>query len=292
MSDQLFQRILMLIGIITGVVLLTLFLVSTLPAWLVLFIGLMIAVWLRGLSDYLQRYLHISDKWSLGIVLLALTLLIIAISILFGTQILDQFQGLSEQLPESQAKIRDELEQQPWGKSLVERLESSAAQGGISQEISRYFVLTAAVLLEGIVVIFIGIFFAYDPDLYIRNFLRLFPKERRQRLRDTLAAANEALKKWLLSRFGSMVVVFIGTAIGLSVLGMPLIIPLSFISAISVLIPTFGPILSVIPAALLAFLDGPEQVLAVLIMYRWCSKLRNIRLRPLLSRKPRMYPLA
>jgi predicted PurR-regulated permease PerM len=59
--------------------------------------------------------------------------------------------------------------------------------------------------------------------------------------------------------------VFIGvlTWIGLSVLGVPLALTLGLIAGLLSFIPNFGPILSAVPAMLIAFVDSPITALYV-----------------------------
>lgn len=64
-----------------------------------------------------------------------------------------------------------------------------------------------------------------------------------------------------------MTVVGALTALGLWLLDMPLALTLGPPAALLAFIPNIGPILSFLPAALLALMQGPRQVFYVFILY-------------------------
>jgi predicted PurR-regulated permease PerM len=64
-----------------------------------------------------------------------------------------------------------------------------------------------------------------------------------------------------------MFVVFILTAIGLLIIGLPMWLVLALIAGILSFIPNFGPLIAVIPAVLVALLQGPETAAIVAGLY-------------------------
>jgi predicted PurR-regulated permease PerM len=109
----------------------------------------------------------------------------------------------------------------------------------------------------------IGVYLAADPSLYRQGLVRLVPPVYRARIDDALLASGHALSRWLLGQGISMLFVGLTTALGLALLGMPLAGTIGVIAGILAFIPFFGPIASGILAALLAFMQGPDQVLYV-----------------------------
>ncbi len=67
-----------------------------------------------------------------------------------------------------------------------------------------------------------------------------------------------------------MLVVFILTSIGLLIIGVPLWLTLALIAGILNFIPNFGPLIAMIPAVLVALLQGPATA-----GYHRDSKVRN-----------------
>ena len=72
---------------------------------------------------------------------------------------------------------------------------------------------------------------------------------------------------WLIGKIGSMIVIALLTWIGLSIIGVPLALTLGLIAGLLSFIPNFGPILSAIPAILLAFVDNPVTALYVIGLF-------------------------
>jgi predicted PurR-regulated permease PerM len=64
-----------------------------------------------------------------------------------------------------------------------------------------------------------------------------------------------------------MVIIGLLTGIGLWLLGIPLVFTLAGIAGLLVFIPVIGPILSAVPAILVAFLVGPMHALYVGLLY-------------------------
>ena len=82
-----------------------------------------------------------------------------------------------------------------------------------------------------------------------------------------LRQLGRTLQGWLLAQLGSMTVIGMLTALGLWLLGVQLAVVLGVIAALLTFIPNLGPILAAVPALLLAFAEGPTQVLWVAALY-------------------------
>jgi predicted PurR-regulated permease PerM len=117
------------------------------------------------------------------------------------------------------------------------------------------------------IAILVAIYLASEPQTYIHGFTKLFPLGRRARVREVLAEIGETLQWWLVGKSGSMLVIGILTWIGLSIIGVPLALTLGLIAGLLSFIPNFGPILSAIPAILLAFIESPVSALYVIGLY-------------------------
>jgi predicted PurR-regulated permease PerM len=83
----------------------------------------------------------------------------------------------------------------------------------------------------------------------------------------------------------SMATVGIIVALGLWALGVPLAGTLGVIAALMTFIPNVGPILSVVPAALLAFAISPVKGLLTVLLFIFVHFLEGNIIRPLLERQ-------
>ena len=79
--------------------------------------------------------------------------------------------------------------------------------------------------------------------------------------------SERALRLWLKGQAIAMVVVGLMTGIGLWFLGMPSAFVLGLLAGLLEFIPFAGPIISAIPAILLALVVGPEMALWVGLLY-------------------------
>ncbi len=122
---------------------------------------------------------------------------------------------------------------------------------------STFFKTTFGVLGDVYVVLFIGIFFTVSPQLYKKGIVQLVPIQGRQKADDVLNKLGDSLKKWLKGKLFAMLVVFILTSIGLLIIGVPMWLSLALIAGILNFIPNFGPLIAMIPAVLVALLQGP-----------------------------------
>ncbi len=89
---------------------------------------------------------------------------------------------------------------------------------------------------------------------------------------------------WFLGRLINMAIIGVLTAIGLWALGIPLVLPLSIIAFVLDFIPFFGPVLSAIPAILIAFPNGgASSALYVVILYVAIQSCESYLIQPLIQ---------
>ena len=125
----------------------------------------------------------------------------------------------------------------------------------------------AFVALIPMLVVFLSLYLALDPQGYREGFLRLLPPDTRPRVRSALGASGVALRQWLVGQLGAMAAVGILTATGLWLAGVPLAIPLGILSGLLDFVPVVGPFVAAIPGVLIAFSRSPELALYALLVY-------------------------
>lgn len=275
-EDKFLKRLLVTVGVITGTILVLLLIVYTIDALLIAFTGLLFAIILRGLMGLLQKYIPVSDGIALILVVVGLVVAAVLISTLISAPILEQTAGFEERLPEARTEIRHELEKTGLGRRALDNVPegtelegfvSSIGASGAFSSITGFFSATLGIISNVIVIIFLGIFLARNPETYVGNFVRLFPFSIRPRIREVMTKTGDILGKWMLSRAISMVIIFPLTLIGLTVLGTPLALVLSLINGLLAFIPLFGPIVATIPAALVGLTVSPTHMIYVIILY-------------------------
>lgn len=143
---------------------------------------------------------------------------------------------------------------------------------------------TLAAMAGLLLIVFLSIYVAADPDLYHRGMMHLFPHRARKRAGEVLSAMATVLRRWLVTQLIAMAVIGTVTTIVLLVLRVKPALALGVIAGLFEFIPTVGPILSAVPAVAMGFLDSPEKALYVVIAYTGIQFAENHLLIPLLMK--------
>ena len=264
---------------------------------LVGFVGVILAVFLRGLADWFGKLTRLSTGWSLAAVIL---LLVggVSVSFLFIIpHVSGQIGDLQEKMLSSLAQIKQSISQIPLGQDLIRQFpnfqgNSSSTSGAVAKSAQKIFSMTFTTLTELIVVIFLGLYLSVDPDRYVNGFVRLFPIRFRKRTHEVIGEIGNTLRWWLVGIFFDMALVGILTWIGLRILKVPLAMILAIISGLLTFIPTFGLLISMIPAILMAITEGFGKVIAVIILYLVAHAIEAYIAAPLVQQKAVSLPPA
>jgi len=92
------------------------------------------------------------------------------------------------------------------------------------------------------------------------------------------------MQGWIIGQLASMLVVGILATIGLLLIGVPYALLLGVLAGLAELIPYFGPVFAFIPAAIVALLVGPQQLLWVVILYLVIQQLEGNLIQPMVQR--------
>jgi len=166
--------------------------------------------------------------------------------------------------------------------SFRDRIEQM--MGSASHFLFRFLSSTLAVFGGLLLILFLSIYIAADPDLYQRGVLHLIPHHSRARAGEVMTQMAVVLRKWLVTQLIAMATIGAVTTIGLLIFKVKAAFALGFIAALLEFIPTVGPILSAVPAVAMGFLDSPQKALGVAIMYVGIQFLENHILIPLLMK--------
>jgi predicted PurR-regulated permease PerM len=249
------------VGVVFAVFLLS-WLVS--QALLVVFGAILFAVALNIPVQFLVKRLRLCRVVGLIVVLAALLALTAAALWLVGPTVDRQLAELVDRLPEDVAHVRTVLNETRWGRVLLEQVPEVE---DLITPLGRMLRPVWEGLIYLALMSFIGIYLAAQPRLYVEGLLHLFPKTTRPRAREVVSALRRALHWWLMGRIVSMTAVGSLTIIGLWILDMPLVLALGLIAGLMSFVPYIGPILSAIPAVLIALVQGPWQAFYVLVLY-------------------------
>jgi predicted PurR-regulated permease PerM len=166
--------------------------------------------------------------------------------------------------------------------SLTGRISSQL--GGATRYLFPFLTHTVAAVGGFLLVVFLSIYFAADPELYRRGALALLPARRRAQGAEVMDRVAVVLRKWLVTQLIAMAAIGTVTTIALLILNVKAAFALGVLAGLFEFIPTVGPLLSAIPAVAMGFLDSPEKALLVAAVYIGIQFLENHILIPLLMK--------
>jgi predicted PurR-regulated permease PerM len=156
--------------------------------------------------------------------------------------------------------------------------------GGATRYLFPFLTHTVEALGGFLIVVFLSIYLATDPQLYRRGALALIPHRRREQAGVVMDRVASVLRKWLVTQLIAMLVIGAVTTIVLLILGVKAAFALGVLAGLFEFIPTVGPLLSAIPGVAMGFLDSPEKAAMVAVAYWGIQFLENHILIPLLMK--------
>lgn len=247
--------------------------------------GILISYGANGMCARLK----IKYEICVGIVLLVMAGLIALAVWFLGPSLSKQVGEMREILPESIASFKERMSKSRLGGTILDEIPDDPAKLVSSkkafEKITGVFSATLGVVANIAVVLIAGIFLAADPKTYKKGFTRIFPVDYRKRIDEVLTKCYHTLSSWLLAKFISMSVVGVATGVGLMLLGMPLPWALALIAFLFAFVPNIGPYIALVPAVLIALMEGPNMALYVIILYFGIQILESYLLTPIIQKK-------
>ncbi len=285
MAHRTFVRTLVVAAVIV-VLLLAWQLVEVL---LLLFAGVLLAVFLRGIAQRLHHYTRLP---LVGMVWFVSLLLLAALGVaawLLGPLITTGLDELANTIPKALDYLDQELRPPPVVEAILTRTLAEGRSMTITPELVQRLAgvfSTALGAATGLLVILAnGLYLTLEPGLYRQGLLRLVAPTRRDRAGQVLEALEHALHWWLVGRIASMTVVGLLTWLGLMLLELPSAPTLALLAALLAFIPNIGPVLSAVPAVLTGLALSPTLALYVVLLYLGIQTVESYLITPLIQRR-------
>lgn len=233
------------------------------------FIGLILALALEPLVDKLVKK-NIPHSLSVAIVIfIAFAVIISLVSIAFRP-LIEQISSLINTLPayiDSLVSIR--------GLDIY----SDAIFSQISQGASNVLSVTLGAFSGALSTMIAFVFMVYillDFENLRNLFTNVFPVGKRVGVSDMVLKIEIKLRDWLRGQVILMLIIGASTYVGLMLLGLSeYAVALAVIAGFMELIPVIGPIVALIPAAVIGFFVSPVTGLGVVALYTLIQQLEN-----------------
>lgn len=283
-------QILIAVSIIFSITILLLLLWQSTQVILLVFAGLLLGIFIRSIAVWLSAKSSLSINWGLSLVLVLLIGVVILGVWLMMPSLQNQINEISKQLPETIAQLQQKASQYSVGRWILEQIPANIQDMGNSSanvfgRITGIFSSFFGILVNAAIVLMTGIYFAFNPSIYYKGLIKLFPQKRHRRIREILDTVHYNLQRWIIGRITVMTINGVLTAICLWLIGVPLAVPLGIITALFNFIPNIGPFLAAVPAILIGFTQNNETALYVAILFLFIQNLEGFVLTPLIQQK-------
>ncbi|MGH6763900.1 MAG: AI-2E family transporter [Phyllobacterium sp.] len=276
--------ILMVTAIIVGAI----FLWFNTQSFLLLFAGILFASFLDTCTRELGRIIPLGRPWRLAIVVLLLTIGLVYLMLVGFAQFKTQATILYRIIETQIDVVHDRLTEFGVDVFGPEGARDFSSFFPDPQQLFghvQFAVGTASgLLISGLIIVCLGLFFAGNPAIYRESVLSLVPLDIRGRARDVFNEMGHVLRSWLVGQFVRIIIVSVIMAVGFYWLGLPGAILLAVLAGASNFIPYLGPLVATIPVALVAMPLGTSTFAWAMIFYMIVQNVEGYILGPMIQR--------
>lgn len=262
-------------------------LVVRLSSFLMLvFAAVVLAVVFSAIARSLCSLLPIKRGLALALAVFLLLGTFIGALVLFGAQLTNEFDTIRQSLPNGVEQLQAFLDRMGLGEAANGLLENGKdSLSSLTSKIGTYVMAIGSGLTNLVLVIFAAIFLAADPAVYRRGLLLMVPDKAINTAEEALGDAGKGLHGWMKGQAVSSIVVAALTSGGLMLLGVPSAGGLGVIAGLLDVIPMIGPVISGVPAVLLAFTQSPATALWTIVLFLVVQQLQGNFLQPMIQKQ-------
>lgn len=253
---------------------------------LIIFAGILLATVVDGSARWLCRLTGVPRRvGALGVVFGTLAFLGL-VGWWVGPELVQQFGQLAERIPAALQDAQAYLERWGWGQEVIGQMEDSAGPslGALVGGAAGVFTTVLGAIANLLIILFLCIYLAYEPDVYRNAVLDLVPRVERDRIRDVLTNAGSALRLWMIGQLGAMTVVGVLTAVALTIAGVPAALALGVIAGLLDFVPIIGPLIAAVPALIIGLGEGLGTGLVVALIFTAVQQIESYIATPLFQR--------
>ncbi len=248
-----------------------------------------LAALLRPLADRLPGSAHTQALLSVGILVIFLA----GVLFLLGWTLYSPLQGYIKQWPALQDQMNRFLKEYsgalsiPQAPTFLEFLDQASRllTGQSGGTLATHVLDAAFTIILGLMVVVVGAMYLIAEPRLMRPALKLLPPQRQGRMYRMLFRLQPQLRWYVIGQAAGMVMVGIVSAVGYLIVGLPFALPVAMFAALAEIVPTFGPMITLLVAALVGATAGLGKVAGALIVYAVVQTTESYVLVPTLMRK-------
>jgi predicted PurR-regulated permease PerM len=233
---------------------------SAAEIFVLLLLGILISLYLRALTEIIQRRLRIPEPFSYITALVATIVAVVGLLWVLVPPVIQQTQQLVAVLPDYIAGWEQGLENAMnkypglrdivgTGDHRILRAVYDRISGVFGDVVPRVFGLVHGAINVFAVGI-MGIYLSVHPSLYREWLIALFPPIHRDLVRDVLGDLGATLRSWIVGMVFGMFILAAFTALGLYLLNVPFWLPFGIFTGLVAIVPFFGTLVSTVLPAL------------------------------------------
>ncbi|MGX1324641.1 putative PurR-regulated permease PerM [Bradyrhizobium sp. USDA 377] len=263
---------------------------QTVSSLLIVFAGVLFAAFLDAAARALAPVLPLSRIWRLTFVLMLLSALS-GFGLVWGAGKLPEQTRLLLKVMDTQVDILQEhllsygvdLLGPEWGRDFAQWL--FADQGRFLSH-AQFLLGGASSLLTGVlVVVFLGILFAFDPTSHRESLVVLVRPSYRARMRAVMDEIGNVMRLWFVGQLIRIILMTLCVWPALYLIGLPGPFLLGLQAGLSNFIPYLGPIVAAIPIALVAMPLGASLLIWAVAVYTIIQSIEGYVIGPLIQRR-------
>jgi predicted PurR-regulated permease PerM len=249
-----------------------------------LFGAVVLATVVRALADPLSKHLRLPERVAVLIAVLLIFGVIAGVAWLLGQQIAAQVNALTTTLPAALGRVDQWFAGFGVGHPFQAWLAQLHHNGGtLVSRFGGWLSAASSGLANFLIVLFGGIFLATEPRFYRTGAIKLVPEAKRGLIAEAMDESERALRMWLKGQLMAMLIIGLMTGTGLWLLGVQSWLVLGILAGFFEFIPFAGPILSAIPAILIALVQSPQLALWTTAMYVFVQHSEAYLIQPLIQ---------
>ncbi|MDH2348797.1 MULTISPECIES: AI-2E family transporter [unclassified Bradyrhizobium] len=263
---------------------------QTVSSLLLIFAGVLFAAFLDASARALAPVLPLNRAWRLTLVLLLFSALS-GFGLAWGAGKLPEQTRILLKVMDSQIDVLQEhllsygvdLLGPEWGRDFAQWMFSD--QGRFLSH-AQFLLGGASSLLTGaLVILFLGILFAFDPTSHRESLVMLVKQFYRARTRAVMDEMGNVMRLWLVGQFIRIILMTLWVWVALYLIGLPGPFVLGLQAGLSNFIPYLGPIVAAVPIALVAMPLGSSLLIWAVVIYTIIQSVEGYVIGPLIQRQ-------